>query len=168
MLLDIYLTHRTALIDYAANIVGSRAGAEDVVQDAYLRVAALGPADRRVVDAPISHPVAYLYRIVRNLAVDGIRRLSSERVERRGVELMDQIEAPAASPERDVLYRQQLRLMAAALSELPQRTQTAFEMHRLGGHSLHEVAQSLGISVTLAHQLVHRAISHCASRLGEV
>jgi hypothetical protein len=38
--LDIFLRHRADLIDYAAPIVGCRARAEDVVQEAWLRFAA--------------------------------------------------------------------------------------------------------------------------------
>ena len=35
----LYVAHRSALIDYAARILGSREAAEDIVQDAYLRFA---------------------------------------------------------------------------------------------------------------------------------
>ncbi|MCD6074877.1 MAG: hypothetical protein K0Q70_1760, partial [Rhodospirillales bacterium] len=35
--LTLFLTHRTALIDYAAPIVGDRSRAEDVVQEAFIR-----------------------------------------------------------------------------------------------------------------------------------
>lgn len=59
--LDIYLANRQALVDYVAPIVGGQAQAEDVVQDAWLRFDA---RDTR----PVQRPVAYLYRIVRNLA----------------------------------------------------------------------------------------------------
>jgi RNA polymerase sigma-70 factor (ECF subfamily) len=69
--LKLYLTHRAALIDYATPIVGCRARAEDVVQEAYIRFV---PA--RVADARIEQPVAYLYRIVRNVALDWTRRFA--------------------------------------------------------------------------------------------
>src|SRR6266581_8839636 len=82
LLLKLYLTHRSALINYATRIVGSRAWAEDIVQDAYLRIAAMGPNEQSIVasdnQTQITHPVAYLYRIVRNLSADWSRRRSTE------------------------------------------------------------------------------------------
>ena len=35
--LDLFMTHRGALVDYAAGIVGNHAHAEDLVQEAWLR-----------------------------------------------------------------------------------------------------------------------------------
>jgi DNA-directed RNA polymerase specialized sigma24 family protein len=40
-------------------------------------------------------------------------------------------------------------------------------MRRLGDCTLREIADELGISVTLAHQLVREALIRCAKRLGE-
>jgi RNA polymerase sigma-70 factor (ECF subfamily) len=38
-------------------------------------------------------------------------------------------------------------------------------MHRLGGHTLQQIADRLDISIGLAHQLVRDAVTHCADRL---
>jgi DNA-directed RNA polymerase specialized sigma24 family protein len=67
--LALYSAHRNALTSYASGIVGDHSRAEDVVQEAWLRfVAAMGKG-------PLEEPVGYLYRIVRNLAVDYRRRM---------------------------------------------------------------------------------------------
>jgi RNA polymerase sigma factor (sigma-70 family) len=162
-LLDLYLVHRSALIEYAVPIVGSRVVAEDIVQDAYLRLAR--PAGGS--DQPIANPLSYLYRIVRNLALDHRRRAVAEGAGVRLPELVHALAAPASTPEDELLHRQQLRLIAAALAELPERTRIAFEMHRLGGFTLQQIAGALGISVTLVHQLVRSAITHAAGRLDD-
>jgi RNA polymerase sigma factor (sigma-70 family) len=81
---------------------------------------------------------------------------------------MDSVAAPLSSPEHEVLYRQLLHVVVEALAELPQRTQIAFEMHWLEGHTLHEIAKRLDISVTLAHLLVRSAVGHCAKRLDDL
>jgi RNA polymerase sigma-70 factor (ECF subfamily) len=166
ILLDLYLTHRSALIEYAVPIVGSRAVAEDIVQDVYLRLVArphsAPGAGGAGPQGPITNPLSYLYRIVRNLALDHRRRAVADI---HVPALVDQVAAPSPSPEEELLHRQQLRLLAAALAELPARTQIAFEMHRLGGFTLQQIAGTLGISVTLAHQLVRSAITHAARRL---
>src|SRR3546814_2652242 len=61
--LNLYLRHRAELIDYATPIVGDRALAEDVVQDAWLRFSEAGSHDAKT--RLIRQPVGYLYRIVR-------------------------------------------------------------------------------------------------------
>lgn len=155
-----YRTHRGALVDYASDIVGSRVQAEDVVQEAWLRLD--GASDRQSV----SDPLRYLYRIVRNLALDTLRRA---RFEQR---LMGQDIAAIAeslpdeqpAPDAVLIASAELEAMLSALRELPDRTRIAFEMHRLGGYKLKEIAAHLGISVSLAHALVAEAIAHCSER----
>ncbi|MDJ1156682.1 sigma-70 family RNA polymerase sigma factor [Chelatococcus sp. SYSU_G07232] len=159
--LALYITHRPALINYAAPIVGCRSRAEDVVQEAYLRFVQV-TRDERVLQ-----PVAYLYRIVRNLAVDWVRRLGSEvrpDVDSAGT---NPIAADTPTPEEEVLYRDELRRLAEALAELPETTRIAFQMHRFDGCTLQAIAGRLGISVAGAHRLVRDALAHCARRLDD-
>ena len=168
--LEVYLNHRTALIDYAAQILGCRARAEDVVQDAFLRYSAREddvPPDK-IMDTrkPIVRPVSYLYRIVRNLALDGMRRSAASGCNTDNTAL-ERLSAPTATPEQTALDRDRLRVLADALMELPERTRIAFDMHRIEGLSLQEVAEHLGVSVVRAHQLVKDALRHAAVRLEE-
>lgn len=162
--LDLYLHHRLALIDYAQPIVGCRARAEDVVQEAYLRLASAD--DTRAPADPIRQPVGYLYRIVRNLALDCVRHRALEG-DPATPEQRDAMPAAIPTPEQQALDRDQIRRLVAALDELPSRTRCAFEMHRLGGQTFPEIACHLGISVGLAHRLVKQALTHCAQRLDE-
>ena len=167
---ELYARHRRALIDYAAPIVGCRARAEDVVQEAFIRFSgrrATEGATTQAPDglpAPITHPLPYLYRIVRNLALDWVRRPAAA-VEAGDPDALSRLPAATATPEQTVLQRDQLRVLAEALAELPERTRIAFNMHRLEGRSLREVADRLGVSVVRAHQLVKDAIRHAAARL---
>lgn len=158
--LEIYLANRKALVDYAAPIVGGRAQAEDVVQDAWLRF------DGRDA-APIQQPVAYLYRIVRNLALDLTRRLHTDKYQHDGADMLAGLASDTPSPEHQLYHQDELRQLELAMAELPERTRIAFEMHRLGGCTLQTIATHLGISIGLTHQLVRDALTHCAERLGE-
>ena len=176
--LEIYLNHRSALVDYAAPIVGCRARAEDVVQDAFLRYSAqqaagtaAGTADGTADGTSnpgqaIAHPVSYLYRIVRNLALDGVRR-SAVSGESADETTLARLPTATATPEQTTLDRDRLRLLAEALTELPERTRIAFDMHRIEGRSLQEVADRLGVSVVRAHQLVKDALRHASLRLDD-
>ncbi|KJE34358.1 RNA polymerase subunit sigma24 [Thalassospira sp. HJ] len=161
--IDIFVTHRRALLNYASSIVGSRAHAEDVVQEAWLRF------DEASSGKFLEDSTSYLFRIVRNLAFDGQRRLKRE----GQVITDDDFEAAAnmpansaPSPEMVALYKDEYALVMEALAELPERTRMAFEMHRFGGAKLREIALALDISLPLAHRLVADALQHCKERLG--
>lgn len=159
--LALYLEHRGSLVNYANGIVRDRAGAEDVVQEAWLRFSAATGADRAGTE--IGQPVAYLYRIVRNLALDWVNRADAPSASAAAA--VEQIPHETPSAEHVLFYRDELRVLADALTELPERTQLAFRMYRLEGRTLQQVADRLGISVVRAHQLVKDAVLHAARRL---
>lgn len=156
----LFMAYRAALINYATPIVGCRAGAEDVVQEAFLRFAPFASAAGRV-----AQPAAYLRRIVRNLAMDWTRRLRTEARHRQGEPEAWMIPPAAPSPERQASDREALRRLARVLAELPVPARRACEMHRLDGLTLEEVAERLGVSVATAHRLVRDALALLASRL---
>ncbi|MGU3495078.1 RNA polymerase sigma factor [Xanthobacteraceae bacterium A53D] len=155
-----YLSHRAALIDYATPILGSRDAAEDIVQDAYLRFM---PARLRATSP--EQALGFLYRTVRNLAFDVLKR--------RKVETRDAaqdgpfwLEPQAApTPEQQLLLCDQVRIVSEVLAGLPLEARVAVEMHRFGGFTLDEVASHLGISITTAHRHVRSAMLKIATRL---
>lgn len=167
------MTHRAALIDYAAPIVGCRCRAEDIVQDAFLRFAShfsdLGRTTPRqhgrTRGQTIEYPVPYLYRIVRNLARDHIKRSKERREVADPGAALEAIAASVATPEQFAVDRDRLRIVTAALEELPERTRTAFDMHRVEGRTLQEIADHLDISLSRAHQLIKEALRHASGRL---
>jgi RNA polymerase sigma factor (sigma-70 family) len=166
---QVFVEHRADLVQYAARILGSRSTAEDVVQEAYLRFARQADGDEASGDGlrgdRILEPVRYLYRIVRNLAYDWGRRPSMPLVGDLDDGLLARTACPAPSPEEDLRWRQDLVRVERALDGLPERTRLAFEMHRLGGLPLKEIAARLDISVTRTHQLIKTALTASAEQL---
>lgn len=163
--LALFIDHRGRLVRYATGIVGERSLAEDVVQDAYLR---LQRAERtRGNDETVEEPLAYLFQIVRNLAIDVQRRLSRERrhTVTGDAANANEIAENRPDPEAQAIARDQLRVLQAALEELPKRSRVALEMHRFGGYRIVDIAAHLGVSVGTAHALVVDALDHCKSRL---
>lgn len=160
-ILSLFRTHRSALVDYASGLVGNRALAEDLVQEAWLRFDEA--AQRRLIEEPLG----YLYRIVRNLALDSHRQAARERrvIAADGGTEAGQRPDEQPGPDRVALYRNELALVQEALAELPERTRIAVEMHRIGGCKLREIAAFLGISLPLAHRLVAEGVEHCKRRV---
>lgn len=156
------MTHRGALVDYASGIVGNRAQAEDLVQEAWLRF------DAAARKRPLEQPLGYLYRIVRNLALDVHRRTVRERRIVTGGNFSAATGTTpddAPSPEKTALQKDQLQQVMEAMAELPERTRIALKMHRLHGCKLREIAEFLNISVPLAHMLVAQGVQHCKRKL---
>ena len=63
------------------------------------------------------------------------------------------------------MTRQDLRLVADALSTLPERTRRAFELHRLDGLTQRAIADELGVSITLVNFMIRDALTRCAEAL---
>lgn len=158
--LSLFMANRRQLVNYAGALLGDFAQAEDLVQDSYLRFAAA------MSESLPDEPLGYLYRIVRNLALDRHRQRRREaRLMSPENEATRDIPADAPSPESTTLHRAEIRLLQAALAELPERTRRALEMHRLGGARLREIAAALGVSSSTAHTLVMEGLAHCQRRL---
>lgn len=160
-MLALYTAQRGRLVDYAEGIVRDRALAEDIVQEAWLRVTTL--AEGRLLEEPLG----YLYRVVRNLALDGRRRTKREEgvFPTDGVATLELAPDEKPSPEIQAAAKDELRLLNLAMGELPERTRIALEMRRFGGCKLREIADHLGISVTSTHELIAQGLAYCRRRV---
>lgn len=164
-MLGLFVSRRRELVAYARAIIGDQGLAEDIVQDAYIRL------DRAEKSRPegetLEGPVGYLFRVVRNLAIDRRRKLGRESSYMIPGEAADtaRIAGDQPSPETTVIARDELRRLNAALAELPERSRIALEMYRLGGYRFTEIAAYLGVSVGTAHSLVVNALAHCRRRV---
>lgn len=155
--LEVFVAHRAALVDFATPITGCRAKAEDVVQDAFLRFV---PGSE-----PSVSTVAYLYRIVRNLAIDMVRRsaMESRNLDKDNADWLEP--AGQASPEELALHEDDVLRVADALSRLPGRDRIAVEMYRLGGYTQAEIARSMGVSSATVHRMIRSAMLQIAKAL---
>ena len=112
----LFTANQTQLRRAAYKILGDWERSEDVVQDAYIKITEM-PATQKV-----RQPLAYRFRIVRNLAIDQYRRDAFELdlfgTDEEGLH----IPALTGTPETTAINRQHLELVAEALTKLPERT----------------------------------------------
>lgn len=157
--LDVYLENRDELLKLAKRIVRDGASAEDVVQEAWFRFSS------RSVDTEIAQPKHYLFTIVRNLALDWLRRSAVRPAIPTAQAYIDAVASEAPSAERVLSARDEVRQLHTVLKELPERTQLAFRLNRVERRTLQETAERLGISVVMVHRIVTQASVYLAQRI---
>jgi RNA polymerase sigma-70 factor, ECF subfamily len=141
-------THRQAYT-LALRLVGDRQEAEDVTQDAYLRVFRSVAGFRG--DARFE---TWLYRIVTNAALDHLRRrgrFGDLAAEPEDVETAAATEGPAPEDlgDRDELER--------CLGALPEGMRTVVVLKDVYGLSCREIGEELGIAEGAVKVRLHRA-----------
>jgi RNA polymerase sigma-70 factor (ECF subfamily) len=143
---------RGRLFGIAYRMLGSRAEAEDTVQDAYVR---WHQADRD----EIRNPEAWLVTAVTRLAIDRLRSLKAERERYVGPWLPEPLmgsEPPP--PDRHVELASDLSIAFLVLLErLAPEERAAFLLHEAFDCGYGEIARLLGRSEAACRQLLHRA-----------
>ena len=160
--LGIYTAHRPALIQCARSLLKDDSQSEDLVQEAWVRFEA------KMSSKAVRSPVPYLYRIVRNLAYDALRRKQQE-VPILSIDTGDTdgflAASPHPSPDQELTARDEMVAVQKALAELPERTRRALELRRFEKMRLQEIADELGVSITRAHELIVEGVEHCRARV---
>jgi RNA polymerase sigma-70 factor, ECF subfamily len=102
--LDHFEPHRRDLFRYAARLTGDLFAAEDLVQDTLLRgFAAIGRGDLHGETSRVRDERAYLFRIVSNLWIDGVRRQQMAELHSTELALVDiPLEDHAEAAEADI------------------------------------------------------------------
>lgn len=126
------------LVSYASRIVPDE-GAEDVVQEAILRV-----WNDRERWTPTDRLSSFLYRITRNLALNESRARKS-RLRRREAKAHEP-QPPVRTPADDLHDARLQAMVQAALEELPERRREVFVLIRYHGMSYREAAEVLDMA----------------------
>ncbi|SNX58807.1 RNA polymerase sigma-70 factor, ECF subfamily [Nitrosomonas ureae] len=151
----LFIINRVQLRRAAYKILGDWDLSDDIVQDAYIKVTEVSAMQN------VKQPLAYLFQVVRNLAIDRYRRGIFETELFKSEEEGLFVQALTGMPETNAINRQHLTLMAQALAKLPERTKRVFMLYRLDGYTHRMIADELNISTSLANILIHEATEHC-------
>lgn len=131
----------------AYRMLGDRAEAEDLAQEAMLRLWRIAP-DWRTGEAKVS---TWLYRVVTNLATDRLRR-------RRGIGLDEapEVADESASALDRMITEDRLAALQGALDQLPARQRQAVVLRHIEGLSNPEIAAAMEIGVEAVESLTAR------------
>ena len=150
--------HLPAMLGLARRILGNAADAEDVAQEAMLRVWTHAPRWQ-----PLAAFRTWLTRVVVNLCLDRKRRAQWVALEAAG-EIVDPTPGVVEKAEHD----ERERLLAAAIAELPARQRSAIVLTYSEGMSNAQVAEILDTSVSAVETLLIRGKQNLRARLGHV
>jgi RNA polymerase sigma-70 factor (ECF subfamily) len=158
---DIFAAHRPRLFGIAYRMLGSRAEAEDVLQDAYLR---WHESTSEQMRAEIRSPEAWLITIVTRLAIDRLRVLKTEREHYPGSWLPEPLVEPLAEPVVTATPETTLEFLGdvstaflMVLERLGPEERAAFLLREVFEMDYPEISQMLGKSEAACRQTVHRA-----------
>ncbi len=151
--------HLARVLGFAARLLGDRTEAEDVAQEAMLRLWRVAP-DWRAGEAQVS---SWLYRVVVNLCTD--RQRSARR---RRADALDEVAEPAddgADVASQMMTRARVDALQAALETLPDRQRQAVVLRHIEGLSNPEIAAILDVGVEAVESLTARGKRSLAAAL---
>lgn len=154
---EIFARHHGELFRYASRYTGDADLAEDVVQDAFVRLAEKPPRD----DTQLR---AWLYRVTTTIAIDALRstRRHLSLVESRP----DRVPVPrAAADPAEAVEREEVRIrVRQALSTLSDKERAVLLM-REEGFAHREIAEAVGTTTGSVGTMYARALDKLAQRL---
>lgn len=134
------LPHGPALQAWLRVRFSTLTDAEDLVQEAYIRVL------KAHESGPIANPRAFLFTVARNLALNQLRHLQhSPQDGLTETELSTVLDGGAGIPEA-MARAEELQFLIAAIQSLPERCRQIITLRKIYGLSQKEVAARLHIS----------------------
>ena len=147
------------LLNFLTRQVNDRHAAADLAQESYVRVLTLQQGGQVVHDVR-----ALLYRTARNLVIDRHRRQAVRQHD--SLESLGEADQPwAASPWRpdaQCELSQEARACLQAIDTLPSRCREAFCLYVFEGLPNRDIAERLGVSLSMVNQYISRGKLACA------
>lgn len=147
----LYRRHRTRLYRFVVRSIKSRAVAEELYQEIWMRV-----IEARSSYAPKARFTTWLYTIAHNRMVDHWRRAGLSLV---ALEEVDPPASAAEDPSRRAEAREALARFAAALERLPPAQREAFLLHEEAGLGVAEIAAATGSNQEAAKSRLRYALA---------
>ncbi|WP_245626930.1 RNA polymerase sigma factor SigJ [Aestuariivita boseongensis] len=148
----LFEAERSSLVSLCYRMLGERSGAEDAVQDTWLKWCA---ADK----AQIDNPSAWLRRVATNIAIDTLRSARRQREVYVGPWLPEPIlPSPMDGADHPFELAQECELaLLWAMERLSEKERAAFILREVFDATYAEIAQTLGSTEPACRQLVSRS-----------
>ena len=160
---ELFAALESPLLNYALRLLGERTLAEDIIQDAFMKLHAQFEQ--------VQQPRRWLYRTVHNLALNQIRAtkkivpLQARGAEEQGsaAEAAD----PLPLPDEQIVRMEGIGLVRLSLEALDARSRELIRLKFNEGLSYKEMSSRTGLAIGHVGYLLHHAIKAIASELAK-
>jgi len=160
----LYDRHGGAAFSLAYRMVGDRAAAEDIVQEALLSM-----WRSRVRYEPARGSVrTWVLGIVHHRAIDGLRRNLVHQRRRASAEGIEEVHEAAERTDVEAARREEARSVRAAMDELPGEQLQVIELAYFGGFTHTQIAEMLEMPVGTVKGRMRLGLEKLRRQLGEV
>ena len=156
-LADLFRQNFPWLVRYLGRKLGSIERGEDAASEVFVRVA------RRWNVDTLLFPRAYLLVVARRLIGELRGRGMLEQAYLEALSYTPEISS--ASPEAVVSHIQEVRVIDAALTTVTPRARLAFVMHHIDGKTHAEIAEHLGVSISMIRKYIATSEQKCRANL---
>jgi RNA polymerase sigma factor (sigma-70 family) len=153
-----FIENHSTLLQLLKRYIGCSDTAEELVQEAYLRVMQLDTVNE------IANLPGYLFRVAINLAKDHIRRISLTEQDSLNL-LNDQLACRQPTPDTVMQAQQELDMLERLISELPPQCQRIFLLCKIQHLSHAEIAEQLNISPRTVEKQICKALKILRDRM---
>ncbi len=166
-LMAVVARYQSPLLRYVGQMLGRiDHEAEDIVQEAFVRL------HRQVAkrgSASIKHLSTWLFRVAHNLTIDLLRKRSRRKVaSEKTTEAVIPVEEQAADDMDvlgEVLRREARQVALRELAQLNEQHRQVVLLKIIQGMTLREVAEVVGVSVSLVNYRLNQGLQELAQRL---
>jgi RNA polymerase sigma-70 factor (ECF subfamily) len=150
-----YAEHRPLLFSIAYRMTGSVSDAEDIVQEAFARLARALRGG-----TPVREPKAYLARTATRLALNHLRSARLHRESYPGTWLPEPVVAGPGPEEHAEMADSLSMAFLVVLESLSPAERAVFLLHEVFGYEHKEIAEITGTSAANSRQILARARRH--------
>ena len=155
---ELFSALESPLLSYALRLLGERAAAEDVVQEAFMKLHAQF--------AEVREPRRWLYRTVHNLALNQRRQASKvvplrQPAEGQSAETAD----PEPLPDEQIIRWEGIGLVRLSLGTLDERSREVVRLKFNEDLSYKQIAERIGLEPGHVGYLLHHALKAIAAEL---
>jgi RNA polymerase sigma-70 factor (ECF subfamily) len=150
---QVFETEESPLLRFAYGLVGQRETAEDLVQDAFLKLHAHWD--------DVANPRAWLFKSIRNLALNHIRDHQRE----TPIENSDDIPSHSADPDQSLGHLEAIGTLQLLVSELDPDDRQLLALKYHENLKYDQISQRTGLSVGNVGYKLHHALKSLADSL---
>ncbi len=153
----VFEAEESPLLRFAHGLTGQRESAEDIVQDAFLRL--------HKHWHEVENPRAWLFRCTRNLALNHLRDNKRTTPLETNLQNGDEWESPAPNPDTALTKLEAIGTLQLLISELPEPDRTLVSLKYLSNLRYEEIATRTNLTVSNVGYKLHHTLKSLAASL---